>query len=507
MMNKVHVAIIDDGVNEEVFSTVKDLVHNIEIIDKSNIVQVADSNRYELSHGTICAAIVKKYAPDIIMSSIKVLHNMKGSKEKLITAIEWCLANNIDVISLSLGTEDYRDYSALKKISNYAYSKGLLIVAASSNNNVITYPASLSNVIGVKCDQGEILKTGQYAFRYQEMDRIDIVASSVQWLNDQYNTAISIPLTNSYATPLVTALVSNIVYNYEVKKIESIKLRLKENSNNDDNRIYNPYFNTAVDWVDKASLIEIGEFDQQNDYELDIVDIFTINENDEVLAAAKQYLNRNKEELRHIDTIIINVSNKYNKSIDAQQLIEYASNMGKNVVYLNDNYQKDLVNIDNVKISTKIFHPIIQEQWICQMDSNKNTNIEIPIIVVYNHSNQNICRNLQLLQCFFRNDGYHALTITQNCKGLLYNLKYISPNVLYVGDNVNNALLKYLEETFNADIIIVEADERFDIRWEKIEKDIIINVYSKTIHLDGTTFTRDKIQDLYNYIIEYFSPK
>lgn len=503
MENKIHVAIIDDGVNTDVFYNVNHLINNIEITDELNVIQVSDSIKYNMSHGTICAEIVKQYAPNIVMSSVKILHNMRSTKEKLVTAIEWCLKNNIDIINLSLGTEDYRDYSVIRSIVNYSYSKGIIIIAAFSNNGVITYPASLSNVIGVKCNTKKNNDTGEIFYRYYAMDMIDIMTCGIRCLIDKYHTIIPIPLTNSYATPLVTALVSKIICKYRIKNIEFIRKKLEDYSKRkNENFYYNPFFYNTIDWVNKSIMFEIGELNQQSYSEyLNIEKIFYVNKEEELFNTVKQYLYLYEKMLNYIDTIILNVSKKYYQKIDIQRLIEYLSGIGKNIVYLNDNYQKDNFNINKIEISSKIYHPIIHECWN-NKEFDKKDDIEIPIILVYNHSKHNICNILQMLQDFFRNDGYHSITITQTCKGLLYNLKYISSNVLYTAGSVNKNLLKYLEKMYNTDVIIIEANKHDNVIWDSVECDIILDVYSRIIRFNMITFSQDDIQNLYKHIFE-----
>lgn len=78
----------------------------------------------------------------------KVTFNNKAKKEALIKAIDFAIAHNIDIISMSLGSS-HIDQDLSSKIDE-AYHKGIIIVAAASNNsNEIGFPAAHSHVISV----------------------------------------------------------------------------------------------------------------------------------------------------------------------------------------------------------------------------------------------------------------------------------------------------------------------------------------------------------------------
>lgn len=88
--------------------------------------------------------------PDCVISSVQILdENGQGGINKLRQAFEWCLEEKIDIVNLSLGTTNFRDKEVLQQIVNDYVRKGLIIIAAFSNEYVTTYPAFFSNVIGV----------------------------------------------------------------------------------------------------------------------------------------------------------------------------------------------------------------------------------------------------------------------------------------------------------------------------------------------------------------------
>lgn len=256
----VTVAIIDDGIGIGLYDTY-DIARSIEITP-GLIVQDVDRSKFKnASHGSICAAIVKKYYHKCILTSIKVLNNKtrKCTSKQLIKAIEWCLDNGIQVANLSLGTIDYRDFEIIKETINIACNKGLIIVAACNNRDIFTAPASLSNVIGVKCEKNSILKEGEYIFNLYPMDGIEVTACSQHQLLRNGSDSKTTSRCNSYAAPMITAEVCKIVDKHSNMTLPEIKQNLYKSSINyiDDTIQVNNYKN--IDWVSNAALLCIKE--------------------------------------------------------------------------------------------------------------------------------------------------------------------------------------------------------------------------------------------------------
>ncbi len=109
----------------------------------------------EKGHGTHCAGVIACQhnnigisggAPDCEVYSLKVFPG--GMVSDIIEAIEWSIANNIDVVSLSLGAPS--PDPVLEQVLNDAYQRGLTLVAAAGNEGTrVAYPAAYDSVIAV----------------------------------------------------------------------------------------------------------------------------------------------------------------------------------------------------------------------------------------------------------------------------------------------------------------------------------------------------------------------
>ena len=88
-------------------------------------------------------------APSAYLHSVKVLNSRgRGLFSYLIGGLEWCIRHKIDIINMSLGALSAP--TAVKRMCDIAYSKGILLVAAAGNSGgAVGYPAKYPSVIAV----------------------------------------------------------------------------------------------------------------------------------------------------------------------------------------------------------------------------------------------------------------------------------------------------------------------------------------------------------------------
>jgi len=93
-------------------------------------------------------------APGIRLYSVKVFNGEKGSTSDVIEGLQWAVANDMQIVSMSLGSAQYSQ--SLENACNAAYEAGVLLIAAAGNSgnaqgtdNSIHYPAKFATVIAV----------------------------------------------------------------------------------------------------------------------------------------------------------------------------------------------------------------------------------------------------------------------------------------------------------------------------------------------------------------------
>jgi len=108
-----------------------------------------------IEHGTACAYIVHRHAPEAELYSVRVIGRSHSStSQKLLAALEFAVEQEWDILNLSLGTES--SYESLARLADEAYYRGMLWVAAKDNKrNRVGYPAGLASVVGVDMDYFE----------------------------------------------------------------------------------------------------------------------------------------------------------------------------------------------------------------------------------------------------------------------------------------------------------------------------------------------------------------
>jgi hypothetical protein len=195
------IAVIDDGVcNEEI----PDLAFEIEILGDNSVCTPPHIKSSKVSHGTLCAKIIKFYDPYAQIGSIKVIDvkSQRGSALRLAYAIKWCTENEVSIANISLGTTCCSDYKILKEATIFAANAGLIMVAAIQNGGVRSFPASFSEVIGVQYTKN--LRIDDFAYCNDFVTRTDYYACINRSLfRSKYGS-------NSYAAPFITALANKI---------------------------------------------------------------------------------------------------------------------------------------------------------------------------------------------------------------------------------------------------------------------------------------------------------
>ena len=115
-------------------------------------------------HGTHCAGIVAAVkgndigvigvAPEAYLYAVKVFDDRgNGRYSDVIEGLEWCINNDVQVISMSFGSAYSAGDPGIEPWINAAYDAGILLVGAAGNEgsgvDTVIYPARYANVIAV----------------------------------------------------------------------------------------------------------------------------------------------------------------------------------------------------------------------------------------------------------------------------------------------------------------------------------------------------------------------
>lgn len=203
----VSVAVIDSGIDvlhPELEGRVKESVearaHNKRIVFESS--DAGDS----AGHGTACAGIIARIAPEAEIYSIKVLGaGGLGDGHAFLAGLEYAVKKRYRVINLSLGTTKPQFFAPLHDLLDRAYQSGCIVVAAANNLPQPSFPSVFSSslISVIKSDETDPLNFG---FRFGEI--IELTAPGVNvrtaWPGGGHRNLTG----NSFACPHIAGIIA-----------------------------------------------------------------------------------------------------------------------------------------------------------------------------------------------------------------------------------------------------------------------------------------------------------
>ena len=205
----VRVCILDSGV-EATHPLVGELESAvvISIGEDDEVVADEDTEGDVSGHGTACAGIVRRLAPESRISSVRVLgSSFTGSGAVLLGGLRYAIEQGFDVINMSLSTTKKPFASILHELADSAYFRRTVLVASAHNMPVESYPWRFSSVISV----GSHEEPDPLDFFYNPNPPVEFfgrgVNVEVPWLGGRVLTVSG----NSFATPHMSSICALIL--------------------------------------------------------------------------------------------------------------------------------------------------------------------------------------------------------------------------------------------------------------------------------------------------------
>lgn len=159
-------------------------------------------------HGTACADIIRRLAPDCELYSIKVLGAMlSGQSTVFLAGLRWAIEHDMHVVNMSLGSTNRDHFGAYHELVDQAYFKNMVLVTAADNMPRTSFPSLYASVTSVACHEGQ----DAYEFYYNPAPPVEFGAPginvTVAWLNGAQMTVTG----NSFSAPHISGLVAKIL--------------------------------------------------------------------------------------------------------------------------------------------------------------------------------------------------------------------------------------------------------------------------------------------------------
>ncbi|WP_028544180.1 S8 family peptidase [Paenibacillus taiwanensis] len=203
----IKVGVLDTGISPH---------PDLRIAGGINTIKRDSSYKDDNGHGTHVAGTIAGLgksrlpygvAPQVSLYAIKALDEKgDGFVSDIVEGIEWCIAQNMNIINMSLGLDGPSD--SLHASIRRAHRRGIVIIASAGNsgpdNLTIDAPALYHETIAVAASD----KKGQIAEFSSRGKGIDITAPGVDIVSTNNKQGLSIDSGTSMAAPHVTGTVA-----------------------------------------------------------------------------------------------------------------------------------------------------------------------------------------------------------------------------------------------------------------------------------------------------------
>ena len=208
----VRVAVVDTGIEADhpVFSgnVSSGVIIELDEEAEDGYVAIPDNPPRDVAgHGTACAGIIHRIAPEAELFSVRVLgDNMRGRAVTFAAGLDWAINNGFQVINMSLSTSSENYQKLFYELADDAYFKNVVLVAAVNNIPAPSYPSTFSAVVSVAAHH----ERDPWTYYYNPTPPVEFGAAGIDievaWINKQY----AVNTGNSFAAPHMAGVIALI---------------------------------------------------------------------------------------------------------------------------------------------------------------------------------------------------------------------------------------------------------------------------------------------------------
>ncbi|MEA2155097.1 MAG: hypothetical protein QOE11_1237, partial [Solirubrobacteraceae bacterium] len=197
------VALVDSGV-DATHPLVRGVTRAVVVCAGEAGAEVTEDGAPDASgHGTACASVIRRFAPDCALHGVRVLGaDATGTADALLTGLAWAIEQRFDVINLSMSSRKRDAAPLLHDLADAAYFHRTMLVCSAHNAAVESYPWRFASVISVGAHETE----DPYEFLANPRPPVEFFARGtdveVGWLDGSTITGTG----NSFATAHLSGL-------------------------------------------------------------------------------------------------------------------------------------------------------------------------------------------------------------------------------------------------------------------------------------------------------------
>jgi subtilisin len=207
----IDVAVIDSGIDAE-----HPLVNGVDSAvafrydpDEEDLVAVDVAPHKDLfGHGTACAGIIRRVAPECRLHSLRVLgERLTGKGVVFAAALKWAIDNGMRVVNMSLSTGKSDYFGVFHELADEAYFNGVMLVCAVNNVPGPTYPSQYATVFSVAAHD----RQDPYGFDVNPTPPVEFGAPGID-VEVAWSGGTTLRSTgNSFAAPHLAGLITLIL--------------------------------------------------------------------------------------------------------------------------------------------------------------------------------------------------------------------------------------------------------------------------------------------------------
>jgi len=159
-------------------------------------------------HGTAVVWVIRQFAPDATVESLRVLGgDLRSSSQRVLAGLNWAIDQGFDIINCSFGTANPQVLEGYKKVVDRAFTRNVLLVSACNNfdHKQVELPGWFPTVVSTDFGKLESLQ-----LRRRPGSMVEFVARGerirLPWKDGEYRETTG----SSFAAPHLAALAARI---------------------------------------------------------------------------------------------------------------------------------------------------------------------------------------------------------------------------------------------------------------------------------------------------------